>query len=304
MRHAFFDGFQRRNDGGVVSIDDLTDVGKGHIRHLSDHVHRNMTGIGDILGSLGADDILLANVIFAVHGGEDLVHRYGHGLGSAQKLRNAASGQLHGDAAARQKALGTQLLDGTLDLTDVGAEILCEEGENVIGNGHVDLICLLLDDGGTELQIRRLDIRDETPLKAGLESILQRLDFTGRAVGGHDDLLTGLMKGIEGVEELLLRGGLAGDELNIVDEEHVAIAVLIPELVHGLTGEGVDHLVGEILALDVDHADVADFLLQLVGNGVKQVSFTQTAGAVDEEGIVCPNNILYFGHLPRKLCQP
>ena len=94
------------------------------------------------------------------------------------------------------------------------------------------------------------------------------------------------MEGVEGVEELLLGGGLARDEVDIVDEQNVAGAVLVAELGHGLAGHGVDHLVGEVLALDVDDPHVGDLLLQLVGDGVEQVGLTQTAGAVDEERIV------------------
>ena len=116
--------------------------------------------------------------------------------------------------------------------------------------------------------------------------LLQGLDLTGRTVGGHDDLLAGLVEGVEGVEELLLGGGLARDEVDIVDEQDVAGAVLVTELGHGLSGHGVDHLVGEVLALDVDDPHVGDLLLQLVGDGVEKVSLTQTAGAVDEQGVV------------------
>ena len=94
------------------------------------------------------------------------------------------------------------------------------------------------------------------------------------------------MEGVEGIEELLLGGGLARDEVDIVDEQDVAGAVLIPELVHGLTGNGVDQLIGEVLALDVDDPHVGDLLFQLVGDGVEQVSLTQTAGAVDEERVI------------------
>ena len=88
------------------------------------------------------------------------------------------------------------------------------------------------------------------------------------------------------MEEFLLGGGLTGDELNIVDEQYVAGAVLVAELVHSLTGQGIDHLIGEILALDVNDPHVADLLLQLVGDGVQKVGLTQTAGAVDKERVV------------------
>ena len=286
LGHAFFNGIQGGNYSRMISSQNFTNVGQGHIRHLTDDVNSDVTGIGDILGALGADDIFLLDVILAVDGGKNLIHRNRYGLSTPQQLGNTTSGQLHGNTAACEKAFCAQLLDGTLDLTDVGAKVFSQKSQDVVGNGDVDLIGLFLDDGGTELQIRGLDIRDKPPLKAGLETVLQSLDLTGGTVGGHDDLLAGLVEGVEGMEEFLLRGGLTGDELNIVNEEHVAGAVLISEFVHSLAGEGVDHLVGEVLALDVNDTNVSNLFLQLVCNGVKQVGLTQTAGAVDEERIV------------------
>ena len=38
-------------------------------------------------------------------------------------------------------------------------------------------------------------------------------------VGGEDDLLACLVQGVEGVEELLLGALLAGEELDIVDDQ-------------------------------------------------------------------------------------
>ena len=48
--------------------------------------------------------------------------------------------------------------------------------------------------------------------------------FGGQVRGDHD-LLAGVVQGVEGVEELVLRLLLAGEELDVVDEEHVDVAV-------------------------------------------------------------------------------
>ena len=42
---------------------------------------------------------------------------------------------------------------------------------------------------------------------------------------GDDDLLVGVVQGVEGVEELLLRLLLALQELDVVDQQHVDVAV-------------------------------------------------------------------------------
>ena len=57
LHHALFHGIQGGEDGGVVSFNELTDVGQGHIRDLTDDVDRDVAGVGDLLGALGADDL-------------------------------------------------------------------------------------------------------------------------------------------------------------------------------------------------------------------------------------------------------
>ena len=90
----------------MISGNDLSDVGKGHIRHGSNGVYRDMAGVGDLLRPLTTDDILSLDVILFLHGGEDLIYGDGHGLSPVPQLGNAASGQLHGDVAACEEALG------------------------------------------------------------------------------------------------------------------------------------------------------------------------------------------------------
>ena len=67
-------------------------------------------------------------------------------------------------------------------------------------------LCLAFDDGHAGLKIRRLHIGGQAPLEAGAQTLFQTFDLLGRAVGGNDDLLVGIVQGVEGVEELLLRG--------------------------------------------------------------------------------------------------
>ena len=50
----------------------------------------------------------------------------------------------------------------------------------------------------------------------------------GEAVGGEHELRAGLVQRVEGVEELLLGLGLALEELDVVDEQDVDVAVGAP----------------------------------------------------------------------------
>jgi hypothetical protein len=95
-----------------------------------------------------------------------------------------------------------------------------------------------------------------------------------------------LIQRVEGMEELFERGLFAAEELDVVDEQHVDLAVPAVEvgdlplaLVGGL--QRLDEFVGEFLAGDV--ANLNRFVLdqRVVPDGVEQMRFAQPGAAVD-----------------------
>src|SRR5271157_1771876 len=120
--------------------------------------------------------------------------------------------------------------------------------------------------------------------------LFQRHQGPGRAVGGDDDLLVLPVQGVEGVEKLLLGGFLAGDELDIVDQQDVDRAVFIPEGLGGVTADGVDQVVGELFAGNVK--DVASAAMTVIANGMQQVGLAQADAPVQEERVVGAGGIL------------
>ena len=95
---------------------------------------------------------------------------------------------------------------------------------------------------------------DQAPLEARDQALLQVLDLAGRPVAGQHDLLVRLVQGVERVEELLLDALLAGQELDVVDQQHIGLAVLPAEPDQLVVLDGVDVLVGELLGGDVGDA--------------------------------------------------
>ena len=75
-----------------------------------------------------------------------------------------------------------------------------------------------------------------------------------RPVGGHDDLLAGLVERVEGVEELLLGPLLVLEELDVVDRAARRRAVALLEALDALVAQRVDELVRERLARHVADA--------------------------------------------------
>ena len=88
------------------------------------------------------------------------------------------------------------------------------------------------------------------------------------------------------MEKFLLRGVLAGDELDIVDEKEVRAAVFETELVVFAFAQGVDELICKLVALDVDDVVVRVVLMNFVRNGIEKMRLPNAGRAVDEKWVI------------------
>ena len=94
-----------------------------------------------------------------------------------------------------------------------------------------------------------------------------------------------LIEVIEGMEKLLLRGGLAGDELDIVHEKQIRAAVFAAELGISALLKGCDQLIRELVSLDVDDVVIRVLFVDDRGDGIEQVRLAETRRAVDKKRI-------------------
>ena len=76
--------------------------------------------------------------------------------------------------------------------------------------------------------------------------MFQALNFAGRPVAGQHDLLVRLVQRIERVEKFLLNAFLAGEKLDVVNQQHVGLAVFFAEF-------------GELVVLDAVNVFVREF---------------------------------------------
>ena len=105
------------------------------------------------------------------------------------------------------------------------------------------------------------------------------------AVGGDHDLPAAIDQRIEGVEELLLGGLLAADELDVVDHQHVGRAEQLLEAHGVLEAQRLDELVHELLGGQVDHLARRVLAADLPGDGVHQVGLAEPDAAVQEQRV-------------------
>ena len=280
----------------VPALKLLADLLQRQVGHPADEVHGDLPGHGDVFGPALALEYGGLDVIELAHLVDDDLCR-GHDVGFL--LEHVFHGPDHGllvHQVAHQVLIGHDLVHGALDLPHVGGDVLGDELQQELGQLHPHADGLIFNDGHAGLIVGGLDVRQQAPLEPGLQPVLQAEHLLGRAVRGKDDLLFQLVQGIEGVEHLLLGGVTAGDELHVVHEKHVRAPVFLPEFGVAPLPDGLDELVGEGVALDVDHFIVRVVVVDGVGDGVKQVGLAQAGLAVDEQGVIAVARVV--GHRP------
>ncbi len=134
---------------------------------------------------------------------------------------------------------------------------------------------------------------ERTPARA--QPFLERRDVPRRTVAGDHDLFLRLVQGVERVEKLLLRPLLAGQELDVVDEEKIDVAIALLEVDRLLEADGVDELVHEGLATDVEVPDSHLAPQHLVADGLHQVGLPEPDATVDIQRVVGAGRLLGDG---------
>ena len=209
-----------------------------------------------------------------------------HLAGDVLGERDAVQARVRGDADER-----------AFELPDVVDDVLGDETEHGVGDAVEVLgFGLLLEDREPRLELGGLDVGDEAPLEAAAQAVLDRGDRLRRPVGGDHDLAAAAVQVVERVEELLLELLGALEELDVVDEEHVDLAVAALEAGHVLRAHRVDELVHHRLGRHVANALAREQLADVMADGVQQVGLAEPGGPVDEQRVVRPGRALGDRH--------
>ena len=187
----------------MIASEDFCDVFEGECGGASDDVNGDMTGEGDIIGSLFAFDIFHGDVVALGDIFDDLFRDNGGRYGTRNDTRKDVTRGIHGDFGAVDEAVRAEFFDDAFELTDVALDVFTEKIENVIGEADVHQLRLALEDGDTEFGIRRLDIDDQTAFKTALDTFFEMLDILGGTVGSQNDLFSRVVEGVEGMEKIL-----------------------------------------------------------------------------------------------------
>src|SRR6266852_7719 len=261
---------------------------------LFDQVHGDLAGKGDGFRIAAHLQVLLAQAELLAHAllneldgdllllrGDDVLE---HLLGGGQV-----------DVGAGQRSVSQQASQRALELADIRFDRAGDEFGHLVGQWHALAFGLLLQDGDLGLQVGRLDIGDQAPLEARAQPLLNGGDLLRRAIGGDHDLLLLLVERVESVEELLLSALLAGDELDIVHQQHIHSAEAVAEAGHAVKAQRVDHLVGELFGADIGEPRRGVALLDPVADGLHQVGLAHAHPAIEEQRVVGLRGLLGHG---------
>ena len=260
----------------MIAAEDLCRILQREIGYVSDHVNGDMTGKSDFRRAFFALDVFDTHVVALGNILNDLFRNKCRRNRTRDHAGKHGACRIDGDFGTVDKAVSAELFDDAFKLTNVAFYVFTKEAEDFIGKVDVHELSLAFEDGNAELGIRRLDVDDKTAFETALDSFLEMLDILGRTVGGQNDLLTGVVKRVEGVEEFFLCGDLAGDELNIVDEEHIRVTIFFLEFGGGLFFDGANELVCKVFTLDKDDIEFGLLTLDLVCDRFHEVCFAKT----------------------------
>ena len=106
-------------------------------------------------------------------------------------------------------------------------------------------------------------------------------NFAQRAIAGQDDLLLVFVKRVEGMEKFFLRAFLAGQEMNVVNQQQINVAIFPAERDDLPLLESLNEFVGECFARDIANRSLAA-LEDGLTHRLNQVGFAQPVASVNE----------------------
>ena len=269
----------------MVTSEELADVWEGRAQETPAEVHRNLPRKGDVATSSLRAEIGGTKREVVAHGPRDVVEGHRR-LGGLEDHLQYLTGEIDADLPPRERCVGAKADEEALQLPDVRGHLPREEQGHVVGERDVLHLGLLLENGHAGLDVGGLDVRDQPPLEAVSQALLEVGNLLRHLVRGEDDLAPVVVERVERVEELLLGSLAACQELHVVQDEDVDAAEPLLEVAHAIATERGDEVVHERVGGEVRDANQRLAFEDLVADGVHQVRFAATDAAVHEERVV------------------
>ena len=161
-----------------------------------------------------------------------------------------------------------------------------EELENLIAQLDLQRSRFLAQNRHARLDIGRLELRGQAPLETGNEPMFEVGDFRGGPVAREDDLFMAVEERVEGVEKFLLRAFFPAEELDVVDQEQIRLAIAFAEFDQVVVLNRVDEFVDEQLAREIHDPGVFGAGADVLADRLHQMRLAEPDPAVNEERVV------------------
>ena len=285
--HAVFDeaaGVQHR--AVIASAEGFADGVERAFGHLAREIHGDLARKGDVFrpafaGHVGQADVKMFGDFFL-----DDFDADGKPAFFVKNFAQQAFDDFDGQFFAGERGVGSHADERAFEPADVGADAVGQKIHDFLRQRHAHDLRLLLENGQAHFDVRRLQIGDQPPFEPRDEAVFQPLNFAGRTVAGEHDLLVRLVQRVEGVEKFLLNAFLAGEELDVVNQQHVGLAVFLAELDELVVLDSVNVFVGELFGGEIGDARALFVADDVLADGVEQMRLAQADAAVKEERIV------------------
>ena len=122
---------------------------------------------------------------------------------------------------------------------------------------------------------------DEAPLHSGDHS-LRELELRRRFIAGDHDLFALIEQRFKGVAKFLFKVESILQELNIIDEEQIEIAIVALHLIDRFIAQVIDNFIDECFGCDRMDAQFLMVFADIMADAVEQVGFSQPYAAMNE----------------------
>ena len=261
------------------------DLRKRSSGELLDDVHRHLAREGNCTRVATNFQVLLAQIEVLADALLDQVDGDALFLGSDDVPQHLLRGPQR-NRCARQRRVGHQPRQRAFELAHVGLDGARNVFRHVVGQTEALVLGLFLQNRDPGLEVRRLDVRNQSPLKPRTQTFFDGIDVFRQAVRGNHNLLLLLVERVEGVKKFFLGALFSSDELDIVDEQDIHGVETVAETDHAVKAQRIDHFNREFLRADVTQPHRWITLLDGVTDGVHQVRLAHAHSAVKEQRVV------------------
>src|SRR6266487_3014774 len=253
--HLGFDLLDAVKGGRVVPpAEDLADLHERQARAFPHEIHRDVTSLSE-RPRAGLRKQIADRKREILRGFLEDELGWDLGLGLRHESLEGALGEAEVDRLAGDAGERDHADQSPLELTNGLIELRGDELDDVVRNTGVFALGFELKDRDTGLEIGRLHVDAQAPPEPADKAFLQARQLVRRPVGGNHDLPGRPVQVIERMEELGLGLLAFCQELDVVHEEHIDLAVASAKRISALPlSDGLDELRHELLSRDIFHA--------------------------------------------------